>query len=159
MHISPTCIAHPQAAELVQPGDGSFYDPARYAQTTAMLSASLADLRRSVGVGPVFSPMPSTYRRTVGNHPREIQPVGMAQFSQQYPVQLLPYTSLLPVTGTTPTTHARAASHFPWQHFPRQAGLQDEQNARQYASLIQAFASRRRLARRWWRKQGLDNFP
>jgi hypothetical protein len=115
-------------------------------------------LRRSVGLGPVFSPMHGPHRGTVGDHAREVEPVGVAQFGQQEVMQLVSHASLLPVACAAPTGHARAAAHFPGQHFPRQAGLQDEQNADQDAPLVEALAARWRVVRRWRRQQEADHF-
>jgi hypothetical protein len=66
-------------------------------------------LLRSVGFGPLFSPMHSPYRRTVGNDMRKIELVGATQFVQQDAVRLAPYPSLMPGTQTAPASHARAA--------------------------------------------------
>lgn len=48
MDIGPTFITCPQAAELMQPGDGAFDHPARHAQVAAMAGAAFSDLRTNV---------------------------------------------------------------------------------------------------------------
>jgi hypothetical protein len=50
MHVGPAFITHSQTAELMQPGDGSFDYPARCTQMSAMLRASLADLRTNAAL-------------------------------------------------------------------------------------------------------------
>jgi len=71
-----------------------------------------------------------------------IDPVGRAQASQQHLMQPVPDTGLLPGTQAPPATHARAAAHFLGQHLPRDAALQDEQDAGQNRSIIERLAPR-----------------
>ena len=77
----------------------------------------------------------------------------------KHAVELAPYAGLLPGTHPAPASHAGAAPHFLWQHFPRNSRLQNKQDARQYASIIQRLAARMRLAPPPDWKQWLDYFP
>ena len=48
MNICALLVAHPQAAKLIQPGEGSFYHPTTSAQPAAMCGISLRQPRRDV---------------------------------------------------------------------------------------------------------------
>ncbi len=48
MHVSPLLVTNTQSAKLIQPSEGSFYDPAPSAQSAAMLSVSLGEPRHDV---------------------------------------------------------------------------------------------------------------
>lgn len=196
MQIGSTFIAYPQAAELVQPGDGALDHPACDAGMTAMPGTTFADLRAhatlpqdtaiaftvvaAVGLNDfrplqwVAAPSGNGRHALQERHQlRRIVPVGASQDDIErdavavdeevvLAARLAPIsrvgTSFFPPC-TAPATHAGAAAHFLWQHFPRQAGLQDEQYAGQDAPFVQAFAPGRRFAWRWRWQQGLDDFP
>ena len=65
MQIGPAFITYPQAAELVQPGDGAFDHPARHAEMAAMSGAALADLRADAAL-PQDIPVAFTVVGTIG---------------------------------------------------------------------------------------------
>jgi len=48
VHVSPLLVTNTQSAKLIQPSEGSFYDPAPSAQSAAMLSVSLGEQRHNV---------------------------------------------------------------------------------------------------------------
>jgi len=73
---------------------------------------------------------------------RPINPVGRAQAGEQHLRQRVPDARLLPGPQASPATHTRAAAHFLRQHLPRDAALQDKQDAGQNRSIIERIAPR-----------------
>ena len=93
----------------------------------------LPRLRRSTGLGPVFSPVHGTDRGGVDDDDddaAEVDAVGPAQPVQQQPVQGRPHPGLHPLVQAVPQRHA-AAAHLLREVLPRDAGLEHEQDAGQ----------------------------
>ncbi|KWV13441.1 hypothetical protein ATB53_04360 [Xanthomonas translucens] len=61
--------------------------------------------------------------------PAQIQHARPAQFGQQDMMQTMPHAGGLPVAQTPPAGHAAAIAQFQRQIFPRDAGLQDVDDA------------------------------
>jgi hypothetical protein len=73
-------------------------------------------------------------------------------------MQPLLHPRLVPFLETSPTSHARAASHLLGQHFPRYAALQDEQDASEGDPVVDAGPAAFGLGR-FFGQQRLDHFP
>ena len=87
MDIVSALVTHPQPAALVQPGQGSFDNPAVHAQPAAMPGAPLGNQRGNVARPQPLPMLPGV----IG--PVRIQPLGSAA-----------RTPRLPRTGGTPST-------------------------------------------------------
>ena len=98
--------------------------------------------------------------RTVHHGHRQVElPVG-PQPVQQDLVDLVPYARLLPGRQIPPATHARSAAHLPGQVFPRDAALEDEQDAREHLATVQGLAAGISASARLGRRQkGFDHAP
>ena len=93
--------------------------------------------------------------RTVHDGGRKVELLLGPQPIQQELVDLVPYPGLLPGGQIPPATHSRAAAHLLGQIFPRHAGLEHKQDARQDLATVQGLAAGilgpARLGRRQYR--------
>lgn len=92
-------------------------------------------LPRSVGFFPVFSPPRERppWRRRLKLGSSRCGRLGRVDPTRL--VETVPDASRVPVPETAPAGHSRTAAHLAWQHLPRCAGHQDEEDARQNRSI------------------------
>ena len=83
----------------------------------------------SVGFGPVSSPPGAWYRGAVNAGSAPIYLVMFTQAYQHGLMQLLPYACLIPLTQSSPACHAAAIAQSLGQVFPRDASLENKQDA------------------------------
>ena len=90
--------------------------------------------------------------------PAPVNQPGAAQQIEQLVVKGLPKARLLPVPQPPPAGHAGAAAHLLWKHLPRDAGLQDEEDAGECGAIIERRTAAFRT--RWsWREQRSKEGP
>jgi hypothetical protein len=82
----------------------------------------------------------SADRGGIDDHTGPVNLVSRTQPGEQDFMQSAPDASNLPVPQTAPATHAAAAAHLARQQVPAQAGLQDEQDAREQRTIIERLA-------------------
>jgi len=111
------------------------------------------------GAGPLAAAQ-GPRERTVEGRARPIDLVGGVQLGQEDLAELLPDPGGLPVAEPSPAGHAAAAAHLQRQELPRDAGLEDEEDAGQRLAIVEGLATRESeppwLGRR---QQRLDPFP
>src|SRR5205085_1659431 len=123
-----------------------------------MLAAGLAAVRGVLS--RVFAPFRSLAKGSVDQRPRPVDLIGTIEFGEQQGMEFLPDTSLVPEVEVVPAGLATAAAEVGGQLVPGDAGLEDEENAREDLAVVQWFAPREaETARGRRRQQRLDLFP
>ena len=83
-----------------------------------------------MGFGPVFFPAADRPEApTIHDRPRPVDLVRGVELGQERGVELLPDPGVVPIAEAPPAGHAGAAAHLLREHLPRNAGLQDKENA------------------------------
>ncbi len=115
---------------------------------------------RSVGFGPVFRPPQRRARTTNRPQRMTVDLAGRTQLVEKQLVQLVPYTSLLPVAQSPPACGARAKAQTSRQVVPTNSRFEHEQDAVESRTVGHARATRialRSKLRRW--QQWFDQYP
>jgi len=116
--------------------------------------------RRSVGLGPVFSPGPDrTERCRVDDAVFPIQKPGLVQAIQKSPADVLEDPGLLPISEPSPARHSGSAAEFLGQVLPGKTGLENKDDPGHARSVIDGFAARVSEAPLPGRDKGLHEFP
>jgi hypothetical protein len=150
--IRASLIAHFEATEAVEPGEGTLHHRriASTATTSAFESWTSAaeivlasgtpvrstttwrlvpNLLRFVGSLPVASPPRSWHAGTVQRRPRPVNPPRILQSLQERVMQALPHPGALPVAPAPPVRHATAATHLLGERLPWGSTFQDKDDA------------------------------
>ena len=111
------------------------------------------------GAGP-FATAQGPHERSVDDRARPVDLVSGVQLGQEDLVELLPDPGGLPVAKPSPAGHAAAAAHLQRQVLPRDASLEDEEDAGQRLAIVEGLATGESEPP-WlgWRQQRLDPFP
>jgi hypothetical protein len=88
-------------------------------------------LPRPAGLGPVSGRPSAPAAGTADHRRRPIQHARGMQLNRQKPVQLLPYSGLMPVPQPPSAGHARAGAELLRQELPGNPGAEHKQDARQ----------------------------
>lgn len=110
----------------------------------------------SVGMDPVFNLIPLHEWRT-NRRPRATSRYDRLHEVSPAILRAAGPKRLVPAVQSAPAAHARAAAHFLWKPFPRNTGLQHEQDAGQHGAMVTARVARTAWLR--WRQQRLDQLP
>ena len=89
-------------------------------------------LPRSVGFGPVSSPLRFAHADAVHRGPRPVQQAAPPEPVEHQPVQPLPQPDPLPLAQPSPAGHPRPAAQLPRKRVPADPGAQHEHHPRQH---------------------------
>jgi hypothetical protein len=106
----------------------------------------------------LFTPTHGADVTGIDDESLEVDLVGVSEVGQQDLVNLIPDAGGLPVAQAIPTGHAAPAAHLLRQVFPRDAGLEDEDDPGEDVAIVQEGSSALGLGGMGW-DQGLNQFP
>lgn len=99
-----------------------------------------------------------SYRRTIDGRSRPVDHISRSQAIEQFVVQVVPDTCLLPFPQSSPARHSTSTTHLQREHFPRNATFQNEQNSSEGFTIINSRSSTLRT-RHMFRDQRLHHRP
>ena len=120
-----------------------------------VLGAEFAAIRRVPS--RLFSTALGAYGSGVDRNARPIDATLVPEVIQQDLQDAVPYAGLLPIAQAAPAGHPAPAAHFLRQVFPRDAGLEDEQDPRQRLAIRQRLAPVRFRPLGW--EERFDDVP